>query len=63
MCGTTSINRGLCRDLIEEAKMLKKGEVTFRMKQNVLLLSLEDKRLINMVTAVHTAAVVDDTNR
>jgi hypothetical protein len=29
VCGTTRINRGLPRDMIEEAKMLKKGEVTF----------------------------------
>jgi hypothetical protein len=32
------------------------------MKQNVLLLSLQDKRLINMVSTLHTAAVVDDTS-
>jgi hypothetical protein len=29
VCGTTRINHGLPRDMIEEAKMLKKGEVTF----------------------------------
>jgi hypothetical protein len=29
MCGTARINHGLPRDMIEEAKMLKKGEVTF----------------------------------
>jgi hypothetical protein len=61
MCGTTRINRGLPRDMIED-KMLKKGEVTFRMKQNVLLLSLQDKRLINMVSTLHTVVVVDDTS-
>jgi hypothetical protein len=43
MCGTTRINRGLLRDMIEAAKILKKGEVTFRRKQNVLLLSLQVK--------------------
>jgi transcriptional regulator of nitric oxide reductase len=47
----------------EEAKMSKKGEVTFHMKQNILLLSLLDKRLINMVSTLHTAAVVDDTSK
>jgi hypothetical protein len=47
--------------MIEEAKMLKKREVTFRTKQNVLLLSLQDKGLVNMVSTLHTAAVVDDT--
>jgi hypothetical protein len=29
MCGTTRKNRGLPRDMIEKAKMMKKGEVTF----------------------------------
>jgi hypothetical protein len=32
------------------------------MKQNVLLLSLQDKRLVNMVCTLHTAAVIDDTS-
>jgi hypothetical protein len=49
--------------MIEEVKMSKKGEVTFPMKQNVLLLSLQDKRVVNMVSCLHTAAVVDDTSR
>jgi hypothetical protein len=40
VCGTARIHRGLPRDMIEEAKMLKKGEDTSRRKQNVLLLSL-----------------------
>jgi hypothetical protein len=53
----------LPRDMIEEAKMLKKGEVTFHRKQNVLLLSLQDKRLVNMFSTLHTAAIVDDTSR
>jgi hypothetical protein len=43
--------------------MFKKGEVTFRRKQNVLLLSLQDKHLVNMVSTLHTAAVIDDTSR
>jgi hypothetical protein len=63
VCGTTRIHRGLPRDMIEEAKMSKKGEVTFHMKHNVLLLSLQDKRLVNMVSTVRIAAVVDDTSR
>jgi hypothetical protein len=60
--GTSRINGGLPRDIIEEAKMSKKREVTFRMKQNVFLLSLQDKRLVNMVSTLHTAAIVDDTS-
>jgi hypothetical protein len=53
----------LPRDIIEEAKMFKKGEVIFRGKQNVLLLSLQEKRLVNMVSNLHAAAVVDDTSK
>jgi hypothetical protein len=63
VCGTTRINRGLPRDITEEAKMLKKREITFRRKQNVLLLSLQDKRLVNMVSNLAAAAIVDDTSR
>jgi hypothetical protein len=53
----------LARDTTEAAKMLKEGGVTFCKKQNVLLPSPQDKRLINMVSTLHTAAVVDDTSR
>jgi hypothetical protein len=63
VCGTSRINCGLPRDILEEAKMLRKGKVTFRRKQNVLPISLRDRRLINMVSTFHTAAVVDDTSR
>jgi hypothetical protein len=63
VCGTTRINCGLPRDITEEAKLLKEGKVTFHRKQNVLPLSLQDKHLINMVSTIHTAGVVDDTSR
>jgi hypothetical protein len=49
--------------MIEEAKKLKKGEVTFRRKQDVLLVTHQDKRLLNMISTLHTAAVVDDLSR
>jgi hypothetical protein len=49
--------------MIEEAKKLKKGEVTFRRKQVVLLVSHQDKRLVNMISTLHTAAVVGDMSR
>jgi hypothetical protein len=38
VCGTIRPNRGLPRDMIQEAQQLKKGEVTFHRKQDVLLL-------------------------
>jgi hypothetical protein len=49
--------------MIEEAKKLKKGEATFRRKQDVLLLTHQDKRLVNMISTLQTAAVVDDSSR
>jgi hypothetical protein len=49
--------------MIEEARKLKKGEVTFHRKQDVLLVSHQDNRLINMISTLHTAAVVDDWSR
>jgi hypothetical protein len=49
--------------MIEEAKKLKKGEVTFRRKQDVLLVTHQDKRLVNMISTLHIAAVVDDSSR
>jgi hypothetical protein len=63
VCGTIRVNCGLPKDMVQEAKMLKKGEVTFHRKQDVLLLSHHDKRLVNMISTLHTAAVVDDISR
>jgi hypothetical protein len=40
--------------------MLKKGEVTFHRKQDVLLVSHHDKRLVNMISTLHTAADTAD---
>jgi hypothetical protein len=62
VCGTIRLNRGLPKDIIEEAKKLKKGEVTFRRDQEILLISHQDKRLVNIST-LHTAEVVETTNR
>jgi len=48
VCGTIGVNHGLPKDMIEGAKKLKKGEVTFRRNQEILLISHRDKRLVNM---------------
>ena len=53
------MNRGLLKDMIEEAKKLKKCEVTFRRNQNILLISHQDKRLVNMISTLHTAEVIE----
>ena len=57
------MNRGLPKDMIEEAKMLKKDEVTFRRNQEILLISHQDKRLVNMISTPHTAEVIETTSR
>jgi len=63
VCGTIRLNRGLPKDVTEEAKKLKKGDVTFRRDQEILLISHQNKRLVNMISTVHTAEVVETTNR
>jgi hypothetical protein len=63
VCGTIRVNHGFPKDMIEDAKKLKKGEVTFRRKQDVLLVTHQDKRLVNMISTLHTEAVVDDSSR
>ena len=57
------MNHGLPKEMIEEAKKLKKGEVTFRRNQEMLLISHQDKRLVNMISTLHTAAVIETTSR
>jgi len=49
--------------MIEEAKKLKKGEVTFRRNQEILLISQQDKKLMNMISTLHTAEVIVTTSR
>ena len=49
---------------IEEAKKLKKGEVTFCRNQEILLLiSHQDKRLVNMISTHYTAQIFETTSR
>jgi len=63
VCRTFRVNRGLPKDVIEEAKKLKKCEVTFRRNQEILLMSHQDKRLVNMISALHTSEVIETTSR
>ena len=59
VCGTIRMNRGLPKDMIEEAKKLKKSEVTFCRNQEILLISHQDMRLVNMISTLHTAEVIE----
>jgi len=49
--------------MTEEAKKLKKGEVTFCRNQEILLISYQDKRLVNVISTLHTAEVIEATSR
>jgi len=49
--------------MIEEAKKLKKAEVTFRRNQEILLISHQKKRLVNMISTLYTAEVIERTGR
>ena len=42
---------------------MKKGEVTFRRNQEIILMSHQDKRLVNMISALHTAEVIETSRR
>ena len=52
------MNHGLSKDMTEEGKNLKKGEVTFCSNQEILLISHKDNRIINMISTLHTAEVI-----
>ena len=58
-------NELLPKDMIEEAKKLKKGKVTFRRNQEILLIliSHQDKNLVNMILTLHIAEVIETTSR
>ena len=49
--------------MVDEAKKLKKGEVNFRRNQEILIISHQDKKLINMISTLHTAEVMETTSR
>jgi len=62
VCGTIRVNRGLPKDMLEEAKKLKRGEVTFRRNQEMLI-SHQDKGLVNMISTHNTNEVIETTSR
>jgi len=49
--------------MTEEANKLKKGEVTFRRNQEILLISYQDKRLVNMISTLHTAEAIETSRQ
>ena len=57
------MNHGLLKGIIEEEKKLKKGEITFHRNQDIILISYQDKRLITMISTLHTADLIETTSR
>jgi hypothetical protein len=53
VCGTIRPNRGIPKDLKKEAKELKKGQSSFRRKDDVLVQVWNDKRLVRMISTIH----------
>ena len=45
------------------SKMFKEGEVTFRRNQEMLLISHQVKRLVNTMSTLHTAEIIETTSR
>jgi hypothetical protein len=58
VCGTIRQNRGLPKDFTNQRKGLKRGEMTFRCEGELLLVSWMDKKLINMISTIHSAEMV-----
>jgi hypothetical protein len=53
VCGTMRPNRGIPKDLEKEVKGLKKGQLSFRRKGDVLVQVWTDKRLVRMMSTIH----------
>ncbi|XP_076160842.1 piggyBac transposable element-derived protein 4 isoform X4 [Ptiloglossa arizonensis] len=56
VCGTIRVNRGLPQSLQDEASTLKKGEIVFRRKGDILLLIWKDAREVRMISTIHDAS-------
>jgi hypothetical protein len=53
VCGTMRPNRCIPKDLEKEAKGLKKGQLSFRRKGDVLVQAWKDKRSVRMISTIH----------
>jgi hypothetical protein len=59
ICGTIRQNRGIPNDLRDHQKTLKRGEMTFRIDGEVLFVSCMDKKIITMISTMHSAEMVE----
>ncbi|XP_026467688.1 piggyBac transposable element-derived protein 4-like [Ctenocephalides felis] len=60
ICGTIRTNRGLPEEL--KNLKLKRGETVFRRRQEVLLQCWQSKRIVQMISTIHSAAMVESHN-
>ena len=44
-------------------KKVQESEVTFHRNQEILVISHQDKRLVNMISTLHTVEVIETTSR
>jgi len=63
VCGTIRVNRGLPPEMKNESQSLKHGETTFRRKDEILLQSWRDTRVVNMIFTIHDSTMVDVPRR
>lgn len=61
--GTMRQNRGMPKTLVNISKSLKTGEMTFKRHGNILLQSWKDKRVVNMISTLHSAQMVEVASR
>ena len=63
VCGTIRVNRGLPPEMKNESQSLKRGETRFRRKDEILLQSWRDTRVVNMISTIHDSTMVDVPRR
>jgi hypothetical protein len=59
VCGTIRQNRGVPNDLRDHQKTLERGEMTFRRDGEVLLVSWMEKKIIIVISTMHSAEMVE----
>lgn len=62
-CGTIRQNRGLPKEFKQQSSSLQRGEMTFTREEPVLLTAWRDKRVINMISTIHSADMKEVVNR
>jgi len=59
VCSTMTANRGIPRDLEGEGKSLKRGQLAFWRKGDIMVQVWKDKRLVRMISTINDATIVN----